>query len=79
MGQVKGFFDPTHHGRLKKIQLNSTHHRGPTQPTWIGLGWVEPMGLTVFYFYINIIIKLSRIYIYIYISNLPPKLMSKYT
>ena len=41
----------------KKIQPNPTHHISPTQPTWVGLGWVEPMGLTNF---IIIIIKLSR-------------------
>ena len=35
----------------KKIQPN------PTQPTWVGLGWVEPMGWTFFNY---IIIKLNR-------------------
>ena len=33
------FFYPTHHGGLKKNQ---------TQLTCIGLGRVEPMGLTIF-------------------------------
>ena len=77
MGQVKGFFDPTHHGRLKK-KSNSTQPITGVQPNPHGLGWVEPMGLTVFYFFITIIIKLSRKYIYIYTPNLPPKLISKY-
>ena len=35
--ELRRFFYPTHHGELKKIS-NST------QPTWIGLGRVEPMG-----------------------------------
>ena len=53
---LRGFFDPTHHGGSKKIQPNPTHHINPTQPTWVGLGRVEPMGLTNSFF----IIKLSR-------------------
>ena len=43
---LRGFFDPTHHGGSKKIQLNPTHHINPTQPTWVGLGRIKPMGLT---------------------------------
>ena len=38
-------------------KFNPTHHISPTQPTWVGLGQVELMGLTNF---IIIIIKLSR-------------------
>ena len=41
--ELRGFFDPTHHGESKKIQPN------PTQLTWVKLGQVEPMGLTIFY------------------------------
>ena len=44
MGRVKGIFDPTHYGELKKIQPNPTHHISPTQLTWVGLDWVKPMG-----------------------------------
>ena len=53
MSQVglRGFFDPTHHGGSKKIQPNPTHHISSTQPTWVRLGWVEPMDLTNFYYY----------------------------
>ena len=48
MGQVglMKFFDPTHHGGLKKIQPNSTHCISPTQPnphesSWVGFNlWV---------------------------------------
>ena len=42
--ELRRFFDPTHHGELKKIQLNPTHHKVLTQPTLIGLDRVEPMG-----------------------------------
>ena len=28
--------------------FNPTHHISPTQPTWVGLGWVEPMDWTIF-------------------------------
>ena len=55
--KLRGFFDLIHHGESKKIRPNPTHHISPTQPTWVGLGWVKPMGLTNF---IIIIIKLSR-------------------
>ena len=41
--KLRGFFNPTHHGGLKKIQPNATHHKGPTQPMWIGLDWVGPI------------------------------------
>ena len=54
---LRGFFDPAHHGGSKKIQHNPTYHISPTQPTWVGLGQVELMGLTNFFF---IIIKLSK-------------------
>ena len=54
---LRRFFDPTHHGGLKKIQLNPTHHIGPTQPNPTHMGRVEPMGWTIFF--ITIIIKLS--------------------
>ena len=30
----------------KKIQPNPTHHTDPTQPKWVRLGWVEPIGWT---------------------------------
>ena len=45
--RLRRFFDLTHPGGSKKIQPN------PTQPTWVGLGWVEPMGLTIFYLLLN--------------------------
>ena len=50
LGQVglKGFFNPTHSGRVEKIYKKKeeerkpqpclTHYKGPTQPTLIGLG-----------------------------------------
>ena len=41
--KLRGFFNPTHHGGLKKIQPNPTHHKGPTQPIWIGLDRVGPI------------------------------------
>ena len=44
---------PTMVGQKKP---NPTHHISPTQPTWVGLGRVEPMGLKFCF----IIIKLSR-------------------
>jgi len=44
----RGIFDLTHHGGLKKIQPNPTHHISPTQPTWVRLGQVEPIGWTNF-------------------------------
>ena len=63
MGQVEGIFWPNPPWWVKKIQHNSTHHispiqPNPIQPTWVVLGRVEPMGLTIFF--ITIIIKLSR-------------------
>ena len=48
---LRRFFDLTHHGGSKKIQPNPTHHINPTQPTWVGLGRVEPMSLTNCFFY----------------------------
>ena len=45
--RLRGFFDPTHHGGSKKIQPNPTHHISPR----VGLGRVEPMGLTIYYYY----------------------------
>ena len=47
--RLREFFYPTHHGALKKS--NPLEEFNPTKPTWIGLGWVEPMGWTVFIFY----------------------------
>ena len=47
---LRGFFDPTHHGGLKKS--NST------QPTQIRLGWVESMGWTVFIIIIFLLLLL---------------------
>ena len=41
---LREFFDPTHHGGSKKIQPNPAHHISPTQPTWVGLGRIEPIG-----------------------------------
>ena len=38
MGRVEEIFDQTHHGGLKKIQLNPTH-----------MGRVEPMDWTTFF------------------------------
>ena len=61
--ELRGFFYLTHHGGLKKIQPNPTHHISLTHMGWVGLGWVKPMGLTIF-FIITIIIKLSRKKIY---------------
>ena len=46
--ELRGFFDPTRHDKLKKIQPNPTHHISPTQPIWVGLGRVEPMGWIIF-------------------------------
>ena len=46
-----GFFDPTHHGGFKKIQLNPTHYRGSTQPNPTHIDWVEPMDWTIYFFY----------------------------
>ena len=63
---LREFFDPTHYGGLKKIQTN------PTQPTWVGLN-----PLVGQFFYITIIIKLSKIYIYIYIYITPATLTDK--
>ena len=38
---LRGFFDPTHHDELKKIQPNPTHNISSTQSTWVGLNpWV---------------------------------------
>ena len=65
---LRGFFDPTHHGGSKKIQPDPTHHISSTQPTRVGLGQVEPMGLTNFF---SIIIKLSRKKKYINILKKP--------
>ena len=72
--RLRGFLDQTHHGGLKKIQSNQTHHiqPNPTQLTWIGLGQVKLMGWTIF-FIITIIIKLSKKNI----SRLPPELINK--
>ena len=50
MGRVEIFY-PTHHGGSKNIQPNPIHHINPTQPTWVGLGWVKPIGWTIFFFY----------------------------
>ena len=36
--ELRGFFDPTHHGGTKKIKPNPTHHINPTQPNPHGLG-----------------------------------------
>ena len=49
--RLRGFFDPTHHGGSKKnsTQPNPSHKSNPTQPTWVGLGRVEPVGLTNFF------------------------------
>ena len=46
---LRGLFDLTHHGGSKKIQPNPTHHIHPTQPTWVRLDRVEPMGLAIYY------------------------------
>ena len=46
--RLRGFFDLTLHGRLKKIQSNLTHHISPTQPNPHGSDRVEPMGWTIF-------------------------------
>ena len=59
LGQVKEFFQSNPPWWVKKIQPSLTQHEGPTQPTWIKLGRVGPMGWTVFFFLITIIIKLS--------------------
>ena len=56
---LREFFDPTHHGGLKKIQPITGVQPNPTQPTWIRLGWVKPMGWTIFII-ITIIIKLNK-------------------
>ena len=68
---LKGFFDPAHHGGLKKIQHNPTHLINPTQSNLTHMGRVEPMGWTIFF--ITIIIKLSKknININIYIFKKP--------
>ena len=58
LGRVKGIFLPNPPCELKKIQTNPIHHISPTQPTWVELGQVELIGLTIFF--ITIIIKLSR-------------------
>ena len=48
--ELRRFFDPTHHGGLKKIQPNLTYHISPTQPnptymSWVGLNsWVGQLG-----------------------------------
>ena len=55
--RFSGFFDSIHHGGLKKIQPNPTHHVNPTQLTWVGLNpWVGQ----IFIIIIIIIIKLSK-------------------
>ena len=60
LGQVQGIFLPNPPQWVKKnsTQPNPTHHLSPTQPTWVGLGRVEPLGWAICF--ITIIIKLSR-------------------
>ena len=58
---MRGFFNPTHHGGLKKsnpTQPITGVQPNPTQPTWIGLGQVEPMGWAVFIFIIIFLLLL---------------------
>ena len=59
--KLREFFDPTHHGGLKKsnpTQPITGVQPNPTQPTWIGLGQVEPMGWAVFIFIIIFLLLL---------------------
>ena len=42
--------------KKNSTQPNPSHKSNPTQPIWVGLGQIEPVGLTIFLF----IIKLSR-------------------
>ena len=68
--KLRGVFDPTHHGGLKKIQLNPTYYISPTQPTRVGMNpWLDN-------FFITIIIKLSRKNININILKKPQRLVS---
>ena len=66
MVRLREFFDPTHYGGSKKIQLN------PTQPNPHGSGWVR-LNPWIGQFFITIIIKFSKknIYININISKKP--------
>jgi len=50
---LKGFFNPTHYGGLKKIQPNPTHHKGTTQPNpthidRVGSGWTHRLDSYLF-------------------------------
>ena len=48
--RLRGFFDPTYHGGLKKIQPNLSRKSNPTQPTWVELNpWVEQFFLLLYY------------------------------
>ena len=61
MGRVEIFY-PTHHGGSKNIQPNLIHHINPTQPTWVGLGWVEPMDWTIFFLLLLLLNWAEKIY-----------------
>ena len=61
---LRGFFDLIYYSGSKKFN--------PTQLTWVGLDRVKPYGLDKFFF-ITIIIKLSKKYI----SQLSPELINK--
>ena len=65
MVRLRGFFDPTQYGGLKKnsIQVNPSHKSNPTH-----------MGWTIFIIIIIIIIKLNRKNININILKKNPKI-----
>ena len=54
MSRVEGFFDPTHHGWVKKntTQPNPPHKSNPTH-----MGQVEPMGWTNLFYYYYILLN----------------------
>ena len=70
--QIKGPWMKSNRRRCPRRSTSSAKQSRGTQPTWVGLGQVEPMGWTIFF--ITIIIKLSK---KIYISHLPSKLINK--